>query len=241
MKPFLLIACFFSIFDLYSEENIQLDVKSITYETLAADPWTDHVIVFNELFKATRISSFLEFGLGKATKYFLENCDEVTSVEISVSSRKSRVEPWYYASIQALAGYHNWNPILYHGSVILDYYNQERSYPEENILLFTAEINDLCDSVFNNQRFDIAFVDPGVTTRGDIVNALFNRVDILVAHDTNHHQIVYGWSRIVSMQNYKKIHFSYGQGTTVWVKTDMTDLINALEVAADRPNLKPVN
>src|SRR5262249_53075685 len=76
----------------------QQECDAITYEKLAQDPWTDHVVCFQELFSQTHITSFLEFGLGRATKYFLDNCESVTSIELSVEDRASRIEPWFWYS-----------------------------------------------------------------------------------------------------------------------------------------------
>lgn len=203
----------------------QLDVKQghtyITYDYLASSNWTNHVIAFRELFQITKIHSFLEFGLGRATKYFIENCDRVTSFEISVPSQAKAVEPWYNSTKKLLKDYKNWNPVLYRASLLLDYYHRMgnvQPYPASKIREYLKDLNHVCEKALKTGKYDLAFVDPGISMRGDMVNALFNKVDIIAAHDTHEAHEIYGWTHITTPTNYEKIHFPIGLGVTFWIK-----------------------
>lgn len=216
---------------LYGNDPIFQD---LSYESLAADLWTDHVRSFQQLFKIQKINSFLEFGVGKGTKFFLDNCQSVTSIELVVESRQKDVEPWYEKCCDFFKNYTNWNPSMHVFSSNFDQADQrahEQLDPEEIDGAYLTEINLLCDQIFQSQKFDLAFVDPGIHIRGDIVNALFDRVDIIVAHDTacTLHQM-FGYYKVRSPNNYVKLVSKYGSGTTFWIKKDKIELIQKLRM-----------
>lgn len=98
MKKYLFAIGFIATMSLCSAQTIEtqkIDLSQVNYETLANNNWTDHVRAFRCLFAVTHINHFVEFGMGVGTKYFLDHCDHVTSVEISIPSRSSRIDPWY--------------------------------------------------------------------------------------------------------------------------------------------------
>jgi hypothetical protein len=213
--------------------SIPANGENLSYETLAADPWTDHVRSFRELFVMEDVHTFLEFGLGRGTKFFLDNCDQVTSVELCTESRRSDIEPWYQKSRELFRHYSNWNASIHFFSNTFDLADQrahEQFDPETFDSTYLTEINALCDQLFQNQHFDVAFVDPGTHIRGDIVNALFNRVDIIAAHDTacTLHRM-FGYYKIKCPDNYVKLVSNYGSGITFWIKKDKKDLIETLK------------
>ncbi|HSX04012.1 MAG TPA: hypothetical protein VLG76_04725, partial [Rhabdochlamydiaceae bacterium] len=54
---------------------------------------------------------------------------------------------------------------------------------------------------------------------------LFDKVPIICAQDTRCRDIgekndVYGYSRLVTPDNYEEIYFDHGSGTTVWIKQE---------------------
>lgn len=213
--------------------QVTYTIDDITYESLAKNDWTDHVRAFRCLFSVQKISSFLDFGTGKGSKFFLENCDHLTSYEISTSSRN--MSDWYQASLKAYASYKNWTPIHIFASENFDNFNIDygRNYHDINLRTSTEyaeyllEVQSICDAALNMGPYDVAFVDPGIITRADFVNCLLGRVDIIVAHDTN--DWVYGWERIEDNLNYEKIRFPRGCGVDFWIKKDRQELINALK------------
>src|SRR5579872_5813640 len=86
-----LFLCFFS--------NISADIwindpEDITEEyltrTSASSHYTEHVAHLKKVFDHLHVRTFLEFGLGFATKYFIDNSEHVVSVEF-IRSEERRV------------------------------------------------------------------------------------------------------------------------------------------------------
>ncbi len=206
-------------------------LKTITYDSLAGSDFTDHVNIFRELLNIYPVTSFLEFGVGLGTKFFLDNCQHVTSIELVVKDRCSFVLPWYADCLDLFASYSNWSPSLHVFSNTVNRANQlaiEHIDPAYENTQYLNEINQFLDNLFLEKKFQIAFVDPGLHIRGDLVNALFGRVDIIAAHDTNFNSPVYGWYKVVTPPDYEKISYFNGSGTTLWIKKDKQKLIECL-------------
>ncbi len=206
-----------------------VQVSDLTYEKLVASGYTDHVQHFQKLFQHHKVRSFIEFGLGYGTKYFLDNCEQVTSVEILLPSQ-SRY--WADHTISLLQGYTNWTPIVRNGSQNLQTANSLAAVEYKDPALYDSsyllELKEICNELFRDKEYEVAFVDPGFHMRGDLVNELFDRVPIIVAHDTNYAHLQYGWNKIYTPSNYVKIVCTEGSGTTFWIRTDEPDLIRAL-------------
>lgn len=201
-------------------------------EELASSPWTDHIVHFAKLFQIQKIHSFLEFGVGEGTKYYLEHCDEVTSIELLDSSKINNVV--YYEQCLALfKSYSNWHPILYlcephleRASIIAEKWHVDPTTLNRE---YMKEIHYICDVLFENKSYDVAFVDAGIAVRGSIVNALFDRVDIIAAHDTNALPKTYGWAWVKKPSNYERIVFTEGSGTCFWIKKSRVEIIKELK------------
>lgn len=206
-------------------------IDDITYESLARDDWTDHVRAFRCLFAVQHISSFLDFGTGRGTKYFLDHCDHVTSCEISTIDRN--MFNWYHAGLRAYASYNNWSPYHISTSTTFNFFNGDgQTYHDINLINsekyneYLLEVQSICDMLLSKGYYDVAFVDPGIISRADFVDYLLGKIDIIVAHDTHHP--VYGWERIKEDENYEKIYFSRGCGVIFWIKKTRGELIRAL-------------
>lgn len=209
--------------------------SDITYDVLKESIWTDHVKVFKKVFSHTKIDSFLEFGLGKGTKYFLDNCKNVTSIELIVPDRRKEIEPWYHACIELYKDFKNWHPKIHVFSNTMNMATRlaERHLnPQEYDTSYLKEVNAFVTEELQKKKYDLAFVDAGVQMRGDFVNALFNKVDIIAAHDTNpnckNRSLMYGWYRVKTPKNYTKIEFNQGSGVILWIKNTREDLIKKL-------------
>ncbi len=222
----------------FSTKLLSYEPTLRTDQELAASPWTDHVRHFEKLFKSIKIHSFLEFGLGEGTKYFLDHCDEVTSIDLIPDNNrkvKNVNTAWHQQCINLYKDYPNWDSQLYYCSDLLsqaDEISNSRCDPEQFIPDYLLEIKAICDQ-FITKTYDVIFVDPGVVVRADIVNELFGRTDIIVAHDywepkPNTYEGPYGWNKINTPSNYEKIFFPSGSGTVFWINKDRVELINAL-------------
>jgi len=204
----------------------------LTYNSLAASKFTDHVQAFRCLFKHKKIDNFLEFGVGRGTKYFIDNCGHVKSFEIWVESRADRILPWFHKSIKAFEKEDNWEYTSYKGSETLDLFNNPDQavklggYSKEYSDELLNEIEFICTEALGQQHYDAAFVDPGIVTRASIVQSLFNKVNIIIGHDTKWD--IYGWSTIKVPENYEVIQFKKGCWTTLWINKSEKELIENL-------------
>lgn len=217
--------------ELWEKENI--DIPSINFSFLSKSLATDHVYVFNELFKLIPNCDILEFGCGYGSKYLLENCNHLTSYEITVKDRFNYIMPWFIkVNAQLKPKFSNWQLEMYVLNEKVNRANNialEGKDPRLSDNQYLAEIRKFFNKICTDKLFDIIFIDPGIHIRADFVNEAFNRSDIIVVHDTNFNNLVYGWNRIKVPSNYTKIHFNYGSGTSIWIKNDRQPLINVFK------------
>jgi hypothetical protein len=202
--------------------------ESKNEELYSNNSYTDHVQAFKRIFENEHINNFLEFGLGEGTGYFLDNCDFVTSVEIVPPNSNLY---WLNYCKTKFSSYKNWNPILYAYPSTINIANETAKKSLDPCLYdssYILDIKTLIQGLFKNKKYDLAFIDPGIFLCGDIVNELFNKVDIIVAHDTNDLPKCYGWNKIFHPSNYAKIVFSGGCGTTFWINKEKKELIKKL-------------
>lgn len=226
LSSFLFIG--FSPLSLYAEYSPQLK----TYDDLAGSLWTDHVNHFEKLFGLFPVDSFLEFGVGEGTYYFLQHCNHVRSVELLSKNNAAANERYYNACIGLFKDFPNWEPSVYRCSNLIAAAVDIAETGKDPATVddaYMIEINALCDVIFKERRYDVAFVDPGIVIRGSFVKALFGRVKIIAAHDVSFHGNIYGWAWIPEHPDYERISFYNGSGTSFWIRKDLTDLIEQLK------------
>lgn len=213
------------------------NAEQITFESLASSLVTDHVSAFKVLFEIQPVGEFLEFGMGLGTKYFLDHCQHVTSIELLIKDRSSNVLPWYLDCLELYKNYANWTPAL---QVFPQAVNQANDFairemdPEMQSREYLNVINKFLDQVFQYKRFEVVFVDPGMHIRGDLVNALFGRADIIVAHDTNSISSIYGWYKIRVPDDYEQVTNRNGSGITFWIRKNKGEVIAHLKRAFEK-------
>lgn len=234
-----------SIFQEASTTTWITNADDITEEWLVSagveTGYTEHVSHIKEVFASMKVRTFLEFGVGFSTKYFIENSEKVISVEFVTPGSGPE---WLQYCIGLFAGFNNWMPIAYFSGAGLDslwapykYMGAESVYRaaayqpvhyQSYALIdpsFLDDLNRFVESLMADNEIDVAFVDAGVCIRGDLVQVLFDKVPVIVAHDianknTRHLNDVYGYGRIVIPENYVEIHVPFGMGTAFWVKND---------------------
>ncbi|MES2122830.1 MAG: hypothetical protein V4492_08665 [Chlamydiota bacterium] len=188
----------------------------------------DHLGHFDALFRHHKVDALLEFGLGHGTKALLERCGHVTSVELLLSHQ---TREWADQTAELCRGYHNWNLVVQRAPPSFDSadrYSREWYDPSRFDSMYRLDLKRICDELFSQKNYDVGFVDPGFHFRGDVVKELFDRVPIIVAHDTSSAHDIYGWNRIYTPSNYERIEFPEGQGTTMWIDKKLKGLIEAL-------------
>ena len=216
------------------------------YGTLAqlADVMVDHRAVHERIIQTYDIKSIVEFGLGMGTRTFFEFCNRVTSIEFYspnddlADSLKISSEEWMNIckANEEFVKFKNWEliPIEVGPRTIEAEWDVTGKGPRQvsrgdnpSSDEYIQELEDgLSDIQF--EKFDLAFVDAGIHLRGDLVNLMIDKVNIITDHDTNQPEI-YGYKRIVPPEHYVK--FSAGlpwgtlQGVDIYVNTLFTDKV----------------
>jgi len=225
------LAFLLSVISFVSSLSSAPEVRS--YEYMSENLWTDHVKHMNKLFELTKITSFLEFGVGEGTQYYLENCEEVTSIELLDSKNAEASEQCYNQYLDLYSTATNWHPILHRCTKAIDDAVAVAELQNINPITvnsaYQLEIESICDSLFKNKTYDVVFVDTRVIVRGSIVNEIFGRADIIVAHDVCNHPTIYGWEWVNTPDDYERIRFMEGSGTAFWIKKTRSDIIEGLK------------
>jgi len=210
--------------------------NQITYTTFNRKNTIDHFQDHQDIIKQYNINSVIEFGVGEGTNVFLENCiGKITSVELFTTNHttaellKISTDEWIDYSINQFEKYDNWNAVKYDvQSPILNAEYDVTGKGNKGITRgnnpsskeYIKELSGLIDTL-NVSEYDMAFVDPGIHLRGDIVNLLFNKVNIITAHDF-HTKEIYGYSRITIPTNYSGYKGNYSnEGLGVFIKKDL--------------------
>ncbi len=259
MTRFLLIffpfLCFASINDdLQSGPTVADEITDqwLIKEAVAAHD-TQHVLVFKKLFECAKIKTLLEFGLGYSTRYFLDHCNKVISIDIITHGYGPEVMRKF---LHIYADYSNWIPIaFFSGYMGWDYgwapykhlgsdsvyraTSYQHAYHKHYAKIdnfYLIELEFFISTLFKYHRIDAAFLGHATFLRGDLAKLLFHKVDIIVAHNTEKRMFedmddIYGLAWITTPEDYEEIFFPVEGGTTVWVfkKEKYMKLINALQ------------
>ena len=197
-------------------------------------PPQDWNYYFREIFSHEKINNFLEFGLGVGTEFLLENCEKVTSVELSLGSYNLE---WYEKTKEKLKDYDNWESHYVNVPEEIsnaDQRAQKLRFPLEDTK-YLKVLKKITDPFISNSAYDFIFVDAGIHLRGDLVNLSFDKADIIAAHDTSrdHNRVlknIYGYNIVNAPDNYTEIHYECTyMGTTLWIKNDLPDLIEIMK------------
>lgn len=188
---------------------------------------SDHTPIHNKMFDEYGVKTMLEFGLGGATRPFLDRLEKVTSVEIMTKDRaladqlKISNEDWWQLCEKEFAEYKNWELVKYYcKKPIIDAEKQVTGITAERgsnptTTAYKEELANLIDTL-SIEDYDYVFVDAGIHLRGDIVNLLFGKAKIIGAHDT-YDAAIYGYNRVVTPPDYRKVEAMGDVGTTFWI------------------------
>jgi hypothetical protein len=241
LNPFVYIFLF-----LFSQINA-VEVEEITYEWLIdfgnTTSYTEHIPHFNQLFKTMKVRWMLECGCGFATKYFLDHCEKVISVEFL---NPGTDDSWFKVCLKLFTDYTNWLPITYNYDHSDESFNRACGYQcsqhQDYALIDPTYLFSLSKFFKSQQKaaskkssyIDVAFVDPGVYIRGDLVKVLLElKVPVVIAHDTASETLatseddLYGWTKVATPEDYEKIYIPSGQGTTFWISKTLPHVIDS--------------
>ncbi len=245
------ITCLF--FSLSQMTAVYSSSDFITYEWLTdlADKtsYTDHIPHWRCLFNTMKIRGFLECGCGYSTAYFMDHADKVISIEYITPGYGDK---WYQECLTLFADRSNWIPMTYNADFRSNSFSNACAYQcsthQDYALIdptYLKELDQHFKQLINTSKsygypVDVAFVDPGVYVRGDLVKMLLaNKVPIVAAHDTisdngtHEKQNLYGWNKVVTPPNYVKIYIPFGQGTTFWISDQLPAVIATMKAYRD--------
>jgi hypothetical protein len=240
----------FSTWLVASDEFVTEPLDSMTIEEMSKSGWTDHVLAFNEVFKVIEVKSLLEFGVGRSTKYFLDNVPKVVSLEIASTHALQQSLHWYQMCVKKfMPAYQNWRPTFRFCSEDVDVATVNAwkgMLPESLSSSYMQEIADTCTQglVLLEEPCMLAFIDSGPYGRVDLVNEILSRkVPIVAAHDTGasgwEYQY-YAYDRLKVPEEYMTITFPVRAKITFWIRKDILNeqQIDCLEKARERVALQ---
>jgi hypothetical protein len=244
-KLFLLLLPLFSFADIGSDlTKGPTKADDITYEWLISeavpDHETQHILLFKKLFSLTKIKTLLEFGLGYPTKYFLDRCNKVISVDIithgygpAVMQKFLRIYADYsnWIPIAFFSGYlgceYNWAPYKHLGSEsVYKATSYQHAYHKDYSKLdsfYLVELENFINSLLKYNRVEAVFIGHAIFLRGDLVHLLFDKVPLIIAHNSDKRNAqdpddIYGLSRVVTPESHEEIFFPVEGGTTIWIQ-----------------------
>lgn len=232
----------------YIVDNLE---EELFEDSLLHDRYTDHVRVFKEIFASRQIRGVLEFGLGSSTRFFLNRAEKVISVEFIT---KSKGPDFLNHCLKLYNNRPNWFPIAYlsgctKSTYLIDQFPCIRLFQgstrvyEANVLLsndpnrallgdrtYYKDLEGFTKKIISQNQIDLAFVDSALNLRGELVESLFNKAAIIVAHDfpadiqlIDPSQDRYGYTAVNMPANYESIYFGpplCQEGLIVWINRD---------------------
>ena len=227
----------------------------ITYEwlTTPGDGYTHYIVHFKKIFQLTKIKTLLEFGMGMGTKYFLDKCNKVLSIDFithgygpgpfqSYLDLYQECPNWipiaYFSGYQG--NFPSWAPYKYLASEHVYKACTYQTVTHKNYALiddfYRTELDSFIKSLTKCHNIDCAFLHPTLFLRGDLIELLFSQVPIIIATETNCRQAgeendVYGYSRLRVSHAYEEIFLPGDSGMTLWItkKESYAPLIKALK------------
>jgi hypothetical protein len=156
-------------------------------------PGATHIPVLEALFKAHKVKTVLEFGVGfHSTLWFAEHAESTHSIEDGSVT-------WYVETQIAVF------------EAELDKGWKGQKVPHSHTWL--AEHGEELGP------WDLIFVDGRRDNRPEVINAAFAHTKCIVAHDTEH--AAYGWDRVEMPEGWEPTdHKELTPWTTVWRKKD---------------------
>ncbi len=232
----------------FAHATLPLPTKAddITYEFLVQTGretgQCDHIEHIQKIFENYKVKTLLEFGLGFSTKYFLDKCTKVLSVEFIIGQLKP---DWIKYCLDLYKGYSNWIPIAYFSNYSGDFAwapykyfasvklsEAEMSYASTGQVpsdgAYQTELKTFLGNLMKFNKVDLALVDPSTLLRGALVQLLFDKAPIILAHDcassiSPQEGDIYGYRKVATPEDYERIFIPQGKGTLLWIKkTDQT-------------------
>jgi hypothetical protein len=221
-----------------------LDSGQITFEWLSngavLDHDTHHVLVFQKIFDVLKVRVMMEFGLGYSTKYFLDHVGKVISIDFithgygpDTMKKFLHVYRDYsnWIPIAMFSGYRGWDydwapykhlasESIYKATSYANAYHKSYAKVDD---FYIVELRAFLDKFLKYNKVEIAFVGHATYIRGELIQMLFGKVPVLVAHNTDRRQQKnqddpYNLILVETPDSYEEIFIPTQGGTTVWIE-----------------------
>lgn len=237
-----------TLFCLLSSHNFTakgVETDQITIEWLYNNEGADYIPHMRRLFNKMKVRTLIQAGCNYSTKYFLEKCDKVITIEFLSPGTSDK---YFIESLKLFKKSKNWLPLAFNADLKNESFNKACAYQcatHKNYALIDPQYVFDLDAYFKKQVesvqkkgsvVDVVFVKThGIYLRGDMVNLfLWRSIPVVIASDTNSDEGpgatkgLYGWFKIYTPPEYVKIYFPFGSGTTFWIKKTYPELIDAM-------------
>ncbi len=226
--------------------------SDVTYEWLEGNYETSFIPCMKEVLEKVKPRTLLEFGLGFGTKYFLDSCKRVVSVEVVTHGYgPDRIRNF----LQFYRDYSNWIPVAYFSGYLGDmswapykYFGSDAVYVacsyscatglsyEEIDPFYLQELDEFISNLVKFNKIETVLIHPILFFRGDMVQLCFNKIPVIVASNTEARNDSslndpWGYRKVQTPDNYEEIAIPMYPETTVWVekKSEFEALIHSLK------------
>jgi hypothetical protein len=231
--------------------------EEITFDWLTqegvADHDTQHILVFQKIFDALKVRTLMEFGIGYGTKYFLDRASKVISVDIithgygpDLMKKFLHVYRDYsnWIAIAMFSGYRGWDydwapykhlasEAIYKATSYACSFHKSYAKIDD---FYLVELGNFLDKLLKYNRIEVAFMGQSTFIRGEMIQMLFGKIPVLVAHNTDKRNQKnpddqYNLVLVETPDTYEEIFVPTQGGTTVWIekKEKYAPLIEALK------------
>lgn len=235
MKKFLPIL--FALAASLQANSVPASAKEVNYEWLAENVGPS-IVATKKIFDMVKPKIALEFGIGLTTKFFIDSCTKVLSVEFVTNGCGPDAIRKYISFYQGLSnwipisyfsgwpGDMNWAPYRYLGSdkvyKAASYGNATgKSYADVDNL-YQVELKVFLTNLAKSNRIDIAFINTlaAYPIRGDIIQILFGKAPLIFALecDRSNPMVSYGYATVKTPDDYDEIFFPNSGGLTLWIQ-----------------------
>jgi len=221
--------------------DFEFKAEDLTYDFLT-QPGPNHIAYiphFKKIFNSIKIKTLLEFGENDGTKFLIDSCNKVISVDFITHG----YGPGTFQSYLSLfAECPNWIPIAYFSGYQgpFPYWAPYKHLASEHVYkacsyqtvshksyakiddFYRIELEAFIKNLIKCHKIDLAFIHPILYLRSDLIELLFSKIGIIIAYDTNCRAAaepddVYGYYHLKVPEDYEEIFLPGGAGTTVWI------------------------
>ncbi len=221
------------------------EVDIIDYDWLMKnDPYEsgEHLPYYKEIFDEFKDKNFLQLGMGYLTKYFIDHCKKVVSVQFVTNG--CGPDP-IKNSMALYKKFSNWIPISYFSGyqgdtswTFFKYFGSENVYKANNYQTtkyesysvvdpsYLKELNSFFSNLIKLNKFDFVHVAPNVCLRGELVQMFFGKIPIIIAGDANARinsnatSDIYGYKQVQTPDDYEEIELDVAGRTAMWILKD---------------------